>query len=105
MIPLDLWQSPDMAPRRKNAVAKAIKERPVVSKLADGPNSQFYSVNQYTIEILTDADDQRFIECNCAAGSPPIDPETKLPSREPQPCYHASAVLMEISSCQQQKQK
>lgn len=97
MIPLDLWHSPDMAQRRKNAVAKAAKEKPVVSKIADGPQREFYSVNQYTIEIMTDADEQKFIECNCAAGTPPIDPETNLPSREPQPCYHAASVLMELS--------
>lgn len=94
MIPLELFNGDEMATRRKNAVAKAVKEKPVVAKTAEGPNSQFYSVNQYVVQIVTDKDEQRFIECGCAAGSPPIDPETNLPSREPQPCYHASAVLI-----------
>ena len=93
MIPLELFNGAEMATRRKNAVAKAMKEKPVVAKLADGPNRQFFSVNQYTVELMSDADGQRFIECGCAAGSPPIDPETNLPSREAQPCYHAAAVL------------
>lgn len=94
MIPLELFNGPEMETRRKNAFAKAEKDKPVVGKLADGPNSQFFSVNQYTIEIMSDADGQRFIECNCAAGSPPIDPETELPAREPQICYHCCAVLL-----------
>lgn len=96
MIPLELFNGPEMAARRKNAFAKAEKEQPVVTKLADGPYREFYSVNQYTIEILTDADQQRFVECNCAAGSPPVDPETNLPSREAQPCYHAAATLLHL---------
>lgn len=94
MIPLELFNGEEMATRRKNAVAKAVKEKPVVAKLADGPNRQFFSVNQYTVEIMADADKQRFIECGCAAGSPPMDPETNLPAREAQPCYHAAAVLI-----------
>lgn len=93
MIPLEQFNGEDMAARRRNAVAKAVKEKPVVAKLADGPNRQFFSVNQYTVEIMTDADGQRFIECNCAAGSPPMNEETNLPARDPQPCYHAAATL------------
>lgn len=94
MIPLELFNGPEMETRRKNAFAKAKKEKPVVAKTADGPNRQFFSVNQYTVEIMSDADGQRFIECNCAAGSPPINEETNLPARDPQPCYHAAAVLI-----------
>jgi hypothetical protein len=96
MIPLELFNGPEMAARRKNAFAKAEKEKPVVSKLASGPNREYYSVNQYKVEILTDADRQQFIECGCAAGNPPIDPKTNLPSREAQPCYHAAATLLHI---------
>lgn len=96
MIPLELFNGDEMALRRKNAFAKAEKEKPVVAKLADGPNRQYFSVNQYTVEIMSDADGQRFIECGCAAGSPPIDPETELPAREAQICYHCCAVLLLI---------
>lgn len=96
MIPLELFNGPEMETRRKNAIAKAEKEKPVVKKVADGPLIDFYSVNQYTVEILTDADGQRFIECNCPAGSPPIDPETELPAREAMPCYHSAAALLHI---------
>lgn len=94
MIPLELFNGPEMETRRKNAFAKAEKEKPVVAKVADGPNKAFFNVNQYVVEIMSDADGQRFIECNCAAGSPPIDPETNLPAREAQPCYHAAGVLI-----------
>lgn len=94
MIPLELFNGDDMAARRKNAFAKAEREKPVVAETANGPNRRFFSVNQYTVEIMSDADKQRFIECNCAAGLPPIDPATNLPAREPQPCYHAAAVLI-----------
>jgi hypothetical protein len=100
MIPLELFNGPEMSARRKNAVAKAVKEKPVVSKLADGPNREFYSVNQYTVEIMTDADGQQFIECACAAGSPPIDPDTNLPARDAQPCYHAAAALIHIEKAE-----
>jgi len=96
MIPLELFNGREMETRRKNAFAKAEKEKPSVTKLADGPNREFYSVNQYTVEIMTDADGQRFIECSCPAGNPPIDPETELPAREAQPCYHAAGVLLHI---------
>ena len=96
MIPLELFNGPEMETRRKNAFAKAEKEKPVVTRLADGPRTEFYSVNQYVVQILTDLDQQRFIECNCAAGSPPIDPETELPAREAQPCYHSAATLLHI---------
>ena len=94
MIPLDLFNSDEMTTRRENAVAKAIKQQPVVAKKATGPNSEFFSVNQYQVEILTDADGQRFVECSCLAGRPPIDPETELPAREAQICYHSCAVLI-----------
>ena len=96
MIPMELYLSEDMAVRRKNAIAKALDLKPPVTKLADGPMTQFYSVNQYTVQILQGPDD-RFISCNCPAGEPPIDDATGLPKYEPTICYHASACLLYIA--------
>jgi hypothetical protein len=93
MIPLELFNGPEMETRRRNAFAKAQKDKPIVSKLADGPNREFYSVNQYTVEILTDADGQEFAGCSCPASSPPIDEATGLPKYESMPCYHLAATL------------
>lgn len=103
MIPLDLWNSDEMKKRRENAVAKALKEKPSVRLLIDRPleegdHVKFYEVkNQYTVRVYRDPDDQFFIECGCLAGSPPIDGNTELPTREAVPCYHAQAVLIHIA--------
>lgn len=98
MIPLELWHSDEMAKRRQNAVAKALKEKPEVVLDAPGFVTNFYRVgDKYTVQTFKDADEQCFIECNCLAGSPPIDEATGLPSREAVPCYHAASVLIFIA--------
>ena len=98
MIPMDLWNSEEMKKRRENAEAKARKERPSVVLDAPGFQANYYRVNdKYTVHTYEDADGQMFIECNCLAGSPPIDEKTNLPSREAVPCYHASALLIHIA--------
>jgi hypothetical protein len=97
MIPLELFNGPEMETRRKNAFAKAEKEKPVVKKVADGQDRQTYSVNQYQVDVLYGwVFIPQHIECSCAAGSPPIDPETELPARDPQPCYHSAGALLHI---------
>lgn len=99
MLPLDLWNSDEMRKRRENAVAKALKEKPSVRLAAIGEREKFYSVKDgvYLVRTYCDPDGQYFIECNCLAGSPPIDEATGLPSREAVPCYHAGAVLIHIA--------
>lgn len=99
MIPLDLWHSDEMRKRRENAVAKALKEKPDVRLSGIGEREKFYSVKDgiYLVRTYCDPDEQYFIECNCQAGSPPIDGQTNLPSREAVPCYHAAAVLVHIA--------
>lgn len=102
MIPMELWLSEEMAKRRKNAVAKALREKPEVvtrgvSIAPDDVADELFQVNQYYVKSVMDADQRMYIECSCAAGTPPIDEATGLPSREPAPCYHASAVLLYIA--------
>ena len=99
MIPLDLWNSEEMKKRRENATAKALKEKPEVRLAATEEGSRYYSVKDgtYLVQTYCDPDGQYFVECNCQAGSPPLDEATGLPSREAQPCYHAAAVLIHIA--------
>lgn len=104
MIPLDLWNSDEMALRRKNAVAKALKEKPSIHDIDVPASADLMPYRRlvvgekgYIVCLYADADEQHFIECDCAAGSPPVDPETRLPSREALPCYHAAAVLLLIA--------
>lgn len=99
MIPLELWNSDEMRKRRENAVAKALREKPDVRLAAIGEREKFYSVKDgiYRVHVYADPDNQHFIECNCQAGSPPIDEQTNLPSREAVPCYHAASVLIHIA--------
>jgi hypothetical protein len=99
VIPMELWMSDEMAKRRTNAVAKALREKPSVAPTTNGEclNVNYYRVKQYDVGTMMDADGRMYIECSCAAGSPPIDPETRLPSREAAPCYHAAAVLIHIA--------
>ncbi len=111
MIPIELWQSEAMKTRRENAVAKALKEKPSVERVVDRPldegdHVQFYSVKNglYTVRVYRDPDSQFFIECNCQAGSPPIDDNTNLPSREAVCCYHAASVLIFIAEQETEKE-
>ena len=107
MIPLELWNSEEMKKRRENAVAKALKEKPKVFQIQVAGNAtnegfRMYSKafevkDAYTVEVYRDADDQYFVSCSCAAGRPPIDEATGLPSREAQPCYHVAATLIHIA--------
>jgi hypothetical protein len=106
MIPLELWNSDEMRKRRENAVAKALKEGLAVELDAAGDASNFYRVgHKYTVHTFKDADDQVFIECNCLAGSPPIDENTNLPSREAVPCYHAASVLIHLAKIDQMEKE
>jgi hypothetical protein len=99
MIPLELFNSPEMEARRKNAFAKAEKEQPKVAMTGHEKDQQVYKVNQYEVRVLYGWElVPQHIECSCAAGSPPIDPETQLPAREAQPCYHAAAALLHAKS-------
>ena len=103
MIPLDLWNSEEMRKRRENAVAKALKEDPKVDLDGVTGSRRFYRVkDQYTVEVYTDPDGQVFVSCACAAGSPPIDDNTGLPSREAVCCYHAASVLIFIAETEKE---
>ena len=104
MLPLELYLSDEMEPRRKKAIAKALDLNPPVVKLADGPMTQFYSVNQYTVQILQGPDDV-FGECTCLASSPPLDEATGLPKYEPTICYHLSSVLLHIAEQEKNNDK
>lgn len=42
----------------------------------------------YFVKIRIDRDGQWFGECDCPAGTPPVDPRTGLWSFLPRPCYH-----------------
>lgn len=103
MIPVEPFVAPAVGTREYNAVKKATKEKPVVTLKEVGFARQVYSVNQYSVEEIIDGDDQRFLECSCAAGTPPIDSETLLPTREASPCYHAAAVLLFIAEEQRRE--
>jgi len=106
MIPLELFNSPEMAARRKNAFAKAEKEKPDVTKSGDDKDKQVYKVNQYEVQVLYGwVFVPQHIEYSCAAGTPPIDPETELPVREAQPCYHAAATLLHIEKEGEQNER
>ena len=100
MIPIEPFNNPAPRSREYNAVKKATVEKPPVRLLADraleeGDHVRFYEVdNRYTVRVYRDLDGQHFIECGCLAGNPPIDPKTKLPTREAVPCYHVGAVLI-----------
>lgn len=99
MIPMELWMSDEMKQRRWNAATKALKEKPKVEQEPDSyrENDRYRVKDQYDVHIQRDADGRYYIECSCAAGSPPVDEATGLPSREPAICYHASAVLIHIA--------
>jgi hypothetical protein len=98
LIPIELWQSNEMTKRRENAEAKARREKPKVVLDAPGFSTNFYRVaDKYTVQTYEDPDGQTFIECGCLAGSPPIDENTGLPSREAVCCYHAASVLIFIA--------
>jgi hypothetical protein len=99
LIPMELWMDESMAKRRANAVAKALREKPTVKQVEPvllTTVKNLYYVNQYHVTTEMDADDRMYIECSCAAGSPPLE-DTGLPSREAAPCYHAAAVLIHIA--------
>lgn len=97
MIPMELWLSDEMKKRRENATAKVLKEKPKIEQ-ADNIPQGFYWVNdKYWVQVYEDNDSQIFLHCECAAGSPPIDEATGLPSREPSICYHGQAVLLHIA--------
>lgn len=102
MIPVEPFVNPAVGTREYNAVKKATKEKPAVHWQADCDGHRYYRVGQYALEVFTDADGQNFVDCSCLAGTPPEDPETKLPSREAGPCYHAAAVLLFIAEKENQ---
>lgn len=91
--------------REFNAVKKALKERPPLTPMGFVEGlGQCYEVKEYLVTLYTDPDGQVFGECNCLAGTPPIDPETGLPSREAGPCYHLGAVLLFIAEEEKESQ-
>lgn len=97
MIPVEPFNNPVFGSREYNAVKKAVKEKPKVSESESVKSFRFFNVKQYRVCVYEDADSQFFVECNCMAGTPPIDEHTQLPSREAQPCYHAAAVLIHLA--------
>lgn len=97
MIPVEPFVAPAVGTREYNAVKKATKEKPVVNWQGESDGHTYYRVGQYALEVFTDADGQNFIDCSCLAGTPPEDPETKLPMRAAGPCYHAAATLLFIA--------
>ena len=89
MISVEGFISPVKGSREYNAVKKAVKEKPEVTRI-DGPA---FKVKGYELRLWADADGKEFIECSCPAGSPTegLDPQRGY---EPVPCYHSAAVLI-----------
>ena len=54
-------------------------------------------ISDYVVRLWFDPDEQRFVECECYLGKPPIDSQTKLPAFDPAPCTHAAALLLFIA--------
>ena len=100
MIPVEPFVNPVAGSREHNAVKKALKEKPLVIDIGVEPQdfmpyrSCHVGEKQYVVSLYADVDEQHFVECSCAAGTPPVDPDTNLPTREASPCYHAAALLI-----------
>lgn len=122
-IPLDIFDSEqvpvrqhgpsfgdEMRKRARNAIAKALKEKPNVRKLLwiTKPRplkTYYYSVvgrkanaTEYLVTLRNDRDGQWFIECTCPAANPFADENTGVISWQPKPCYHAAAMLVYFTS-------
>jgi hypothetical protein len=117
-IPLDIFDSEqipvrqhgpsfgdEMRKRARNAIAKALRERPVVRKLlwiTDRSLRKYYyscmsrkpGATEYLVSIRNDRDGQWFIDCTCPAGNPFADENTGVIAWQPKPCYHAAAMLV-----------
>jgi len=51
-------------------------------------------ISDYVVRVWIDPDGERYVECECHNGRPPLDARTKLPAFDPAPCTHASALVL-----------
>lgn len=102
---------PELRKRAQNALAKAMKVKPIVRKLLWLHDRRlkryYYSIrgpkkndNEYLVLLRNDRDFQWFIECSCPAGAPEVNEHTAVISWQPKPCYHAAAMLLQFIKTQ-----
>lgn len=93
------------------AIDKALELKPTVTKVGEPINGEqiwrvdkTHEIGRYYVIRFTDADGQHFVECWCAAGTPAIDAETRLPAYQPCPCWHSASVLLRESRLEEVEQ-